>query len=143
MEIKVTRKPKKGFTPGQLYINDKFECMTLEDEDRGLTQDMPLSEITAKKVFAKTAIPTGRYEVTMTFSNHFKKYMPLVMKVPGFEGIRIHSGNKPEDTEGCLLTGNEDPSDGFMGESKAATQKIYSLIENALKTEKVFITYGY
>jgi hypothetical protein len=57
------------------------------------------------KVYAQTAIPTGKYQVVMTYSSRFKKVMPLLLNVPGFSGIRIHSGNTANETEGCIITG--------------------------------------
>lgn len=78
---------------GELTIDGVHQCFTLEDKVR------------EKKIFGKTAIPPGRYEVTVSFSNHFQKKLPLLMNVPNFEGVRIHSGNTAKDTEGCILVG--------------------------------------
>lgn len=140
MEIKLIRKIRTGkSTIGELYINNQRECFTLEDKDKGLTQKMPLSEITAKKDFGKTAIPSGRYEVALTFSNRFKQYMPLLLNVPGYEGVRIHPGNKAEDTEGCLLLGQTKASD-FIGQSKLAYQAFLRQFKAVEKKEKIFIT---
>lgn len=140
MEIVVTRKTRtKTTTIGELSINDKFECYTLEDNDRGLQQAMPLEEIKRKKVFAQTAIPAGRYEVVITFSNRFQQYMPLLLNVPGFEAIRIHSGNTATDTEGCILLG-QTLSPDFIGNSRAAFRSFLPKIRAVERTEKVFIT---
>ena len=66
MEIKVDRKWKKEkYTIGRLYIDGEFICNTIEDTDRGLSQDMSEEEIKSKKIYGKTAIPTGRYKVLM------------------------------------------------------------------------------
>jgi hypothetical protein len=80
-------------TLGALYYQDRRICWVLEDKVR------PNGE----KVPGQTAIPTGRYKLSISMSNRFKREMVLVHDVPGFEGIRIHGGNRPEDTEGCLL----------------------------------------
>ncbi len=67
---------------------------------------MELPELQKRKVYGQTAIPTGIYEVRMTYSAKYKRKMPQVMNVPAFTGIRIHSGNTAEDTLGCILLGN-------------------------------------
>jgi hypothetical protein len=74
MEIKLKRIARRDtYTIGKLYINDKYECDTIEDKDRGLSKDMSLEEIKSIKVYAKTAIPTGRYQIVWTYSAKFKK----------------------------------------------------------------------
>lgn len=66
MEIKVDRKWKRDtYIIGNLYINDKYFCNTLEDKDRGLKQTDSLQKINEIKVYGETAIPTGRYEIAM------------------------------------------------------------------------------
>ena len=106
MKLTLIRKYKKDkYCIGKLYIDGEYFCDTLEDKDRGLTDNMTISEISKIKVKKETAIPTGTYKVTITYSNRFKKNMPLINNVKGFEGIRIHSGNTDKDTEGCILVG--------------------------------------
>lgn len=90
-------------TIGSMFINDKFFCYTLEDKDRKLNQLQIESEIKSQKKYGVTAIPSGTYRVILTLSNRFKRVMPEVLKVKGFEGIRIHGGNTHENTEGCIL----------------------------------------
>lgn len=114
-------------TIGELSIDGKFECYTLEDVER------------KEKVFGKTAIPKGTYELVMTMSNRFKKIMPLLLNVPNYAGVRIHSGNKAEDTEGCLILGTTRGLD-FIGGSRDAIAKFYPKLEAALKVEKVYLT---
>lgn len=82
-------------TIGELDINGEFFCYTLEDPVRPV------------KIFGETAIPAGTYKGIINMSNRFKKRMPLLLDVPGFEGIRIHTGNFPKDTLGCILVGQE------------------------------------
>ena len=140
MEIGLTRVTRTGnSTIGDLTVNGISECFILEDMDRGLKQSMALREILSKKIHGKTAIPAGRYEVAISFSNRFKKKLPLLLNVPGFEGIRIHPGNTANDSEGCLLTGKTKSTD-FVGNSRAAFATLFAKIEAALKKEKVFIT---
>lgn len=115
MIIKVRRIAKRDkYTIGKLYINGAYFCDTLEDTDRGLSSDMPLYQIESRKVYGHTAIPTGSYDVLMTYSPKFaskswaKPYngrLPLVNNVPGFSGVRLHPGNTASDTLGCLLVG--------------------------------------
>lgn len=106
MEIRIDRAWKKnGYTISRLFIDGERICEALEDTDRGLRQDMPLEEIRKQKVYGRTAIPMGRYRVTMSFSPKFGKVLPEVLSVPGYTGIRIHSGNTAGDTAGCILPG--------------------------------------
>jgi hypothetical protein len=93
------------------------------------------------KVRGRTAIPEGRYKVIVTQSTRFKRRLPLVVKVPGFTGIRIHSGNTHEHTEGCLLLGMK-TSKGTVLQSRAACAEAQELIETALLAgDKVWITF--
>lgn len=88
------------YTLGTMLVDGLTLGHTLEDTDRRL------EEVGIKaKIKGKTAIPRGRYEVVMTYSNRFHKVMPEVLGVPGFTAIRIHGGNTHEDTEGCPLLG--------------------------------------
>ena len=133
MKIEVYRKYRKnGYTIGLLYVNGKFVCNTLEDTDRGLTSEMSKEQIAAIKIKGKTAIPTGSYPVIMSYSPRFKKQMPLLCGVKGFEGIRIHSGNTANDTEGCILCG-KNTEVGKVTNSKFWTNAVYDYIQNGLR----------
>lgn len=119
MKLTLKRIAKKNtYTIGKLYVDDVYFCDTIEDKDRGLTQDMPLSEIKRKKIPNLTAIPTGTYKIAMNiispkYSNYnrypyvkpFEAKMPRLINVPGYEGVLIHAGNTAEHTSGCLLVG--------------------------------------
>ena len=96
---------RKDYCIGKLYINGVYFCDTLEDVDRGLDDSMTEEEIKEKKIYGKTAIPTGIYTVLLTYSPKYKRVMPLINNVKGYSGIRIHSGNTAKDTLGCLLVG--------------------------------------
>lgn len=137
MDIVVKRnEPAKGATEGRLYINGDFECFTLEDQDRAL-------EAGGKKIQNETAIPKGTYVVEITPSARFKRKMPLIKDVPNFTGVRIHSGNKKDDTEGCILVGalNDRTDDDFIGASRLAFSRLYPKIEKAImQGEKVTLT---
>jgi hypothetical protein len=140
MELVLTRKfPTKNSCIGELTENGVHRCWILEDVDRGLDYNMPLEEIKALKVYGQTAIPTGRYEIVITFSNRFKKPLPLLLNVPGYAGVRVHSGNRASDSDGCLLTGTEYGVDEVLN-SRAAFVPLASAIELAIQQEKVFIT---
>lgn len=106
MRIKVVRIANKPtYCIGKLYINGEYFCDTLEDTDRGLDDRMSEEEIKERKVYGKTAIGTGIYNVILNYSTKYKKVMPLLLNVKGYSGVRIHSGNVPEDTLGCILVG--------------------------------------
>ena len=106
MEIKVHRKYKKSaYTIGRMYVDGMFFCNTLEDKCRGLDDSMDIDEILKIKVYGKTAIPTGKYDVKYVLSPKFGRKMPRLQNVKGFEGILIHALNKPEETEGCIGVG--------------------------------------
>jgi adenylate kinase family enzyme len=116
-------------TIGELYFGlDKF-CYSLEDSVR------------FKKIQNVTAIPSGRYEVVITFSNRFLNLMPLLLNVPGFDGIRIHSGNTDADTDGCILVGKTrfDDQPDVIFESRAAFSDLMEKLTEAIKQGKVFI----
>lgn len=141
MEILVKRIAKKDtYTIGKMYIDGKYICDTLEDKDRGLTSSMAEQTIKLKKIYGETAIPTGTYTVTYTYSNKFKKMMPLINNVKGYSGVRIHSGNTAKDTYGCILLGiNKEV--GKVLNSRATCLKVYPLIQKACANgEKVTLT---
>lgn len=140
MNIILNRIAKKAkYTIGKLYINDQYFCDTLEDTDRGLTQSMTEQQIKSKKVYGETAIPTGTYKVIISYSNKFKKQMPLLLNVPGFAGIRIHSGNTEKDSLGCILVG-KNKTVGKVLESRDTYSKLFSILQEADKKETIKIT---
>lgn len=118
-------------TLGDLYADGGFMCHTLEDEVR-----------TGPKVWGETAIPAGTYRVIVNESPRFKKLLPRLLNVPGFDGILIHKGNSHEDTHGCILVG--DRIDGDMlaaGSSTPAFSRVFGAIQTALSLgEEVWIT---
>lgn len=108
-------------TIGELFVDGRLECFVLEDVYRPPP---------APKVYGKTAIPNGRYEVRITPSPRFKRDLPLVMGVPGFEGIRIHPGNNADHTEGCLLPGRWRGEDKVL-DSRLAFDDLFEKLKNA------------
>ena len=141
MELRLERKYRNNnYCIDKLYINGKYFSDALEDPDRGLTDTMSLEEIKKIKIKGNTCIPYGTYNITITYSPRFKKNLPLLNNVKGFDGIRIHSGNKPQDTEGCLLLGFNKVK-GQVIDSRVTTDKLIAQIQQALnKGEKVTIT---
>jgi len=130
MEIKVVRKEfTEKSTIGELFIDNNFFCYTLEDKVRAETE---------AKVYGQTAIPKGKYEVIINYSNRFKQQMPLLLNVKGFEGIRIHKGNTDVDTHGCLLLGKSKSKD-FIGLSNLAYNEFMMMLKKATKGEKITI----
>lgn len=127
-------------TIGTLTIDGVFECYILEDKDRGINNTLSLEQIMRVKVYGKTAIPYGRYEVDWTMSARFKKMMPILLNVVGWSGIRIHAGNTEIDSLGCLLCGTRKLSNRIT-ESTIATNKLYAKIEAAKKQgQRIYIT---
>lgn len=108
-------------TIGELFVDGKFECFILEDLMR------PAGAV---KVPGKTAIPNGTYKVILNQSPRFKRILPRLLDVPGFEGILIHPGNTPADTDGCLLPGRTRAVD-FVGASRPAFDALFAKLKAA------------
>ena len=148
MKLLVDRKwPKKTYTIGNLFVDGKYFSNTLEDADRGLKQTDPLSTIKAKKIYGETAIPTGKYRITMDVVS--PKYsaskwyydlcegrMPRLLNVPGYEGVLIHPGNTPLDTLGCILIGKNSIK-GQLTASRDTFKKLYKLMDAANKRHEI------
>ena len=132
MELKAKRTIfGDDFTIGNFFANDKFLSNCLEDKVR----------IPFVKIAGKTAIPSGRYEVILDHSNRFKRIMPHILNVPHFEGVRIHSGNTDEDTEGCILLGTYSPGSDNVSNSKSAVALLMDILQRAAdRKEKIFLT---
>lgn len=112
MKIVVVRDTfTENSTIGKMLIDGAFFCYTLEDTIRDV------------KVYGETAIPYGTYKVIINMSNRFKRLMPLLVDVKGFEGVRIHNGNTKEHTHGCILVGSTKSKD-FIGDSKTTFNKL-------------------
>lgn len=115
-------------TIGKLFFDNEFQCDTLEDTCR------------KEKIHGETAIPSGTYEVIINFSSRFQRPMPRLLKVPGYEGILIHSGNFPTHTNGCILVGEKDMSSiDVIINSKEAFEMLFPKIETALKVDHLYI----
>ena len=133
MQITINRIAKKAtYTIGRLLIDGKYFCDTLEPADHGLKKRMSLVKI--KKIKhdrGRSAIPTGTYRVLITKS-------PLIFGVPGFEGIRIHAGNKPVNTRGCILVGRNRIK-GQLVTSRAVLLSLIRAMTEALDREEIIM----
>lgn len=114
-------------------------CNTMEPTARKLTSRMPQTVIRRHKIIGKTAIPTGRYRILITRSRRFGRWLPLLMNVKGFEGIRIHAGNKPEDTRGCILLGFNRRKGYVLDSTRCVLTLVKMMTEAIAKGEKVFV----
>ena len=126
-------------TIGKMYINDTYFCNTLEDVDRDLLSTTTLKEIKDVKVYGQTAIPYGRYEVILSYSDKFKRYLPPQLNVAWYAGSRIHAGNNSVETLGCILVGEKREKDKILESTKAMT-RLLTLISKASKQEKIVVT---
>jgi hypothetical protein len=93
------------YTVGRLAVDGMYFCDTLEDVVRDLNQDGDLDDPGEGKIPGYTAIPFGRYRVILKRSPKFKRELPRILDVHNFTDILIHAGNSAEDTEGCVLVG--------------------------------------
>lgn len=135
------------YTIGRLYIDGEYFCDTIEDKDRGLKQSLPASVNKAMKRYGATAIPVGRYQITLKIqSPKFSKkkqyefcngYLPRLLNVPAFDGVLIHIGNTAKDTEGCLLVGRNTKV-GKVLDSGVTFRALYAKLKEA--KEFIFIT---
>lgn len=138
---------RETYTIGHLYIDGKYFCDTIEDKDRGLKQDLPASVNKAKKKDKETAIPTGRYKVTLAVKSpkmskrpaydFCNGYVPRLINVPAFEGILIHIGNTARDSAGCILVG-KNTQVGKVLDSTATFKELYQRLKAA--KDNIYIT---
>lgn len=159
MEITVERKWKNRklndriYCVDRVYVDGVFVCNAMEDKDWGWTKETPVSEIKAikSKNKSKTAIPTGRYRITIDIvSPKFHKYqfyrefcngrLPRLIGVTGFEGILIHCGVNETSSAGCIIVGYNTYVGGLTN-SRKAFKELYTLIRLAKQhNEDIWIT---
>ena len=136
-----------NYCEGKLYIDGIYQCDVIEDVDRGLTNEMSITEIQSKKVYGETAIPKGTYQITLdVVSPKFKDRswatfcegkLPRLLDVPGFEGVLIHVGNEASNSLGCLLVGQK-TKDGWVSNSTQTFKDLYYKLKQA--TDQITIT---
>ena len=108
---------RSEYTIGKLYVDGKYVCDTIEDTVRDLDKDGKFANGEVK-IPGKTAIPYGRYEITMkvkspkysnfskySWAKKYDGYLPRLLNVPHFDGVLIHVGNSALDSEACVLVG--------------------------------------
>lgn len=151
MELKLKRIALRDtYTIGRLYVDNHYFCDTCEDRVRDINKDGDLNDAGEGKVYGKTAIPYGRYEITMKVQSPkysqrasyawCKGYLPRLLNVPHFEGILMHGGNSAEDSCGCLLVG-ENKVKGRVINSMATLKRLVSILKYASdNNEKIWIT---
>ena len=138
------------YTIGKLYINGVYFCDTLEDRVRDLNRDGDLNDVGEGKVCGRTAIPYGRYEITMKVQSPkyskrasyawCKGYLPRLLNVPHFEGILIHSGNDATHSDGCVLVG-ENKVKGKVINSMETLKRLHRTLKSASDSgKKIWIT---
>ena len=141
---------KATYRISNLYVDGEYFCDVLEDTDRGLRSDMTEAEIAKIKVHGRTAIPTGRYPVSINITSprfsQVKMYkeiggrLPRLGSVPGYAGVLIHVGNTPLGTDGCLLVG-KNKKVGMVVDSRETFFELYDLLKAAnARNEKIYIT---
>lgn len=138
LTLQRTTPPGRPRTFGKLFAADGHRlCYTLEDEVR----EVPGQPVAAWKVKGATAIPAGRYRLTLEVSPRFGVDTLTVHDVPGFVGVRMHAGNTESDTEGCPLLGMQvDPRGIVGGTSRPAVQLVRYLVRDAIgRGEAVFL----
>lgn len=150
MELRLNRRYKgPKYTIGNLYIDYIYFCDTLEDIDRGITSSTSLEDISRKKVYGQTAIPTGTYKVNLnvvspkfkdrSWAKPYGGKVPRLMNVPGFEGVLIHPGNTDSDTSGCILVGKNTVVGKVMESTITFNGLMKKLLEAKAKGESIQI----
>lgn len=127
------------YTLGALFINGDPFGFTLEDAVRETESGGRWIWTHSMKIPGKTAIPSGQYEITVTWSARFSRPLPLLLRVPDFEGVRIHGGNTAADTEGCPLLGAQQDANGRVWDCAEVNARLLRMLQGALPIQKVMI----
>lgn len=143
---------RSEYTIGKLYVDGEYVCDTIEDTVRDLDNDGKFANGEVK-IPGKTAIPYGRYEITMkvkspkysnfskySWAKKYDGYLPRLLNVPHFDGVLIHVGNSALDSEACVLVG-ENKVVGKVINSVNTFRKLMDeyLVPAKKRNEKIFI----
>ena len=140
MKLLLRRKYKaENYTIGDLSVDGRFFCYTIEDTVRELPARCPDTSAgrscrCREKVYARTAIPAGTYKVTMQYSPRFRRVLPYLHDVLHFLGILIHSGNTEEDSAVCIIVGKNTVK-GKVTESRKTSDALNALLAKASDIE--------
>lgn len=153
MKLELVRAYKNDqYTIGHLYIDNLYFCDTIEDVDRGASQEMHWHRTgetgywedsdgnKIEKIYGRTAIPAGDYYINVTYSPKFSRDLPLIMGVKGFQNIRIHSGNTEKDSLGCIIVGKNKVK-GQVIKSKDTLNELMLKINEAVKAKDTIQIY--
>lgn len=141
MKLTLERKYKcQSYTIGKLYVDGEYICDTIEDADRGLSDEMSIDTIKKNKRYGITAIPTGTYRITLdvvspkfksrSWAKPYDGKLPRLLDVKGFDGVLIHVGNTAKDSLGCILVG-ENKVKGQVINSTATFHKLMKILLSA------------
>lgn len=143
---------RSEYTIGKLYVDGEYVCDTIEDTVRDLDKDGKFANGEVK-IPGKTAIPYGRYEITMkvkspkysnfskySWAKKYDGYLPRLLNVPHFDGVLIHVGNSALDSEACVLVG-ENKVVGKVINSVNTFRRLMDeyLVPAKKRNEKIFI----
>lgn len=121
MDIIIQRgTPIANSIPGEMFIQGQHAAFTLERPG--------------------VCILAGRYQVKLYQSPHFGRLMPW-LQVPTREYILLHWGNFPQNSDGCILVGEQrDLSAGEIFQTREMFEELFLPIQAATETEGCWVT---